>query len=136
MNLCVFTGHIGKDAEVRHTAAGKVVASFSLANQVGYGDKAKTLWIRCNLWGDRGEKLAQYLLKGKKITVSGEITTSEYEANGEKRFSLELFVRDLELPPRGESVPANSTDPAPADGFNPDTDIPFNNPYKRREYAV
>lgn len=70
---------LGKDAVTRHTGAGKAVTGFSAAIDSGFGDNKKTLWLDCSIWGDRGEKLAPYLLKGSKHLIQGELGTREYE---------------------------------------------------------
>ena len=63
---------LGRNAEVKYTAAGKAVANLSLAFNYGMRDqegKQPTQWIDASLWGDRAEKLAQYLLKGTQVYV-------------------------------------------------------------------
>lgn len=99
MNVFTFTGNLGRDAEVRHTQSGTTVCSFSVAVKSGYGDREKTSWIRCNLWGKRAESgLPQYLTKGQQVAVSGELTVSEYEAqDGTKRTNVEVRVNDVSL---------------------------------------
>ncbi|CAB4132157.1 Ssb Single-stranded DNA-binding protein [uncultured Caudovirales phage] len=78
---------LGKDAETRQ-AGSSTVTSFSGANNIGHGDKKQTLWIKCSVWGDRGSKSAQYLLKGGQVWVSGELSTREYE--GKTYFELNV----------------------------------------------
>lgn len=98
MNVLCFTGNIGSDAEVRHTPAGKAITSFSVALSSGWGDKKTTTWMRCNLWGDRGTKLSQYLLKGQLVGVSGEFSAREWEnKDGVTKTSCEVNVNDVTL---------------------------------------
>lgn len=98
MNNLSATGNIGSDAEVRHTAGGAVITSWSFALSSGYGDKRKTTWLRCNLFGDRGEKLAPMLLKGTQVAVNGEISLNEYVAkDGTNKSSVELNVSNVTL---------------------------------------
>jgi single-strand DNA-binding protein len=98
MNNLSATGNIGSDAEVRHTASGAVITSWSFALSSGYGDKRKTTWLRCNLFGDRGEKLAPMLLKGTQVAVNGEISLNEYVAkDGTNKSSIELNVSNVTL---------------------------------------
>ncbi len=109
-NVLSFTGTVGKDAEVRHLPSGQVVLSVNVANNIGFGDKQKTIWIRVTLWGKRAEgELKNYLRKGQQVFVSGELTMSEYTANdGTKKTQLELNASILDLVgKRGESVPIN-----------------------------
>lgn len=98
MNVFTFTGRLGKDAEVRHTASGHAICSFSVAVESGWADKKTTTWVRCSLFGKRAESgLTQYLTKGAMVAVSGEFSAREYEANGEKRTSIEVRVGELDL---------------------------------------
>ena len=110
MNILIITGNLGRDAELKETANGKSVLNFSLANSLGYGENKKTQWIRCNLWGDRAAKLANHLTKGTKLLVTGELQLREYEKDGEKKISVEMFVKDLEF--MGGSKGESSDSPA------------------------
>ena len=125
MNILTATGNLGRDAEMRAIPAGKQVLSFSVPMKAGWGDREQTVWLNCSLWGDRGEKLAQYMTKGTMVAVSGELSLREYEKDGAMKTSVELNVRDVTLCGGGqkESAPANSA-PTPADDFDSDT-IPF-----------
>jgi len=103
MNIFTFSGNLGQDAETRFTPDGKPVVTFSVASTAGYGDKQKTTWIRCNAWGERYQKIAGYLLKGKKVTVSGEFSQREWQdQQGVTKYSCEVRVNDIDLPPRSE----------------------------------
>ena len=129
MNLGIFTGHIGKTAEIRATSAGRTVCSWSLAVKCGFGENAKTMWIRCNLWGKRAESgLPQYLVKGQQVCVSGELSLNEYTTQaGETRTTLELNVDNVDLVgAKAAPQPQQGIVPTPepvADNF--DDDIPF-----------
>jgi single-strand DNA-binding protein len=98
-NVFSFTGTIGRDAEVRYTPAGMAVLSVTVANNVGFGDKQQTLWVRVALFGKRAEgQLATYLKKGQQVFVSGELTQNEYKANdGTTKTSLELNANIIDL---------------------------------------
>ena len=100
MNVFIFSGNLGGDAVTRFTPDGKPVTSFSVASTSGWGDKKVTTWIRCNAWGERYQKIAGYLVKGKKVTVSGEFFQREWQAqDGVTKYSCEVRVNDLDLPP-------------------------------------
>lgn len=127
-------GRVGKDAEVRTTASGQTVTSFSLAVNTGWGERETTRWLDCSMWGNRGEKIADYIRKGMMLTVVGEMGQREYEG---KTYDT-LRVADLVLPPRNQgdsghsdSAPprrqaAPAAAPAPtADTSFEDDDIPF-----------
>lgn len=119
MNLFTFIGRVGGDAVVRQTSNGKPVANWSVAVDSGYGDKKKTTWVRCTLWGDRGEKIAPHIYKGDKIGVSGELSTSEYEG----KHSVDVNVREVELL-GGKRQEARKPQEAPPDD-DPNDSIPF-----------
>ena len=98
-NVFSFTGTVGRDAEVRYSQSGLAVLSFTVANNIGFGDKQQTLWIRVTLFGKRAEgQLQNYLKKGQQVFVSGELTQSEYRANdGTTKTSLELNANIIDL---------------------------------------
>lgn len=64
--------NLGRDAETRTTTNGNKITTLACAYDVGYGDNKKTQWIEANWWGDRGEKMAQHLLKGTKILLTSD----------------------------------------------------------------
>ena len=103
MNIAILSGNLARDPETRQVGDNELT-SFTLGVQVGYGEKRSTLWVRCNLWNR--SKLAQYLFKGSRVTVSGELSMREYTTqDGQPRQSLELRVADLDMPPRQQDAP-------------------------------
>jgi single-strand DNA-binding protein len=130
----------GKDAEVRYTANKDAVTQFSVALQSGYGDKQVTTWLNCSLWGERGTKVASFLLKGTRIGITGELTNRKYMKDGAERYSLELRVSDITLlgsksdnkgatsdySDKGDSNPSPAYNDGVKDAFdNYDPDVPF-----------
>ena len=112
-------GHLGRDAETRE-AGHSVVTSFSIAVSDKRNDR--TNWFSCSLWGTRGEKLAQYLTKGKAVLVTGGFTTREHN---DKTY-MEVNVDDLSF--LGGGSEASSSAPrstASVAGEPADDDIPF-----------
>jgi single-strand DNA-binding protein len=135
MNNWSFTGNLGKDAEQRFTPGGDSIVSFSVAVKAGYGDKATTTWARCSMFGKRGDSVLQYLNKGQLVGVCGELSSREYQKDGQPRTSIEVRVNDLTLLGKSDGSrqerdkPADSSKQAPpssAGNFNDfDDDIPF-----------
>ena len=86
-------GNIGRAAETR-SAGSTTVTSFSVAcnrKEKSAGAMVEAVeWLNVSIWGERGAKLSQYLAKGKKVAVYGELTTRQYEKDGKNRTSLEL----------------------------------------------
>ena len=132
-NVFSFTGTIGRDAEVRYIPSGQAILTVSVANNIGFGEKQQTLWIRVNLWGKRAEgQLKDYLKKGQQVFVSGELTQNEYQAkdgSGTKT-SMELNANIIDLIGK-KSEGGTKQDPGayqPAQTVNDtpyDDDIPF-----------
>lgn len=115
MNNCTFIGRIGRDPIVRETQSGKAVAGWSLAVDSGYGDNKTTVWIDCSLWGERARKLAEYIHKGDRIGVTGELGAREHEG----KTYITLRVADVTL--LGEKRTQDK--PASRDEF--EDEIPF-----------
>lgn len=135
MNLFTFTGNLGKPCERKVTQGGLAVCEFSVAVTSGYGEKAKTTWVKCSLFGKKAEgKLPEYLNAGTKVAVSGELTLDQWEKDGVKNSMLKVNVNTLDLlssPPLANNAPADQNMPssssqAPAGGFDDfNQDIPF-----------
>jgi single-strand DNA-binding protein len=79
MKSITIAGNIGKDAEVRSTQGGDKVTGWTVAVEDRTGKEKSTIWFDCTLWGKRGESLAQYLTKGSKVCVSGELSKREHD---------------------------------------------------------
>lgn len=97
-NQCTVSGRLGADSELRTTTNGSIMLSFSLACDTGWGDRKKTDWFRCTLWGERGEKLLDYLKKGTQVVALGEVSLNTYQdKEGYDKSNLDLNVRDVWL---------------------------------------
>lgn len=96
MNKVIINGHLVKDMEVKDT--GKfLVGNFTIANNVGYGENEKTNFVNCVMFGDRVESLVDYLVKGCKVLVDGELALEQYEKDGENRYATKVYVKGLEI---------------------------------------
>lgn len=79
MKNITIAGNVGKDAVTRTTPNGDKVTSWSIAVEERQGQEKRSIWFDCSLWGKRGESLCQYITKGGKVAVSGELSTREHE---------------------------------------------------------
>lgn len=127
-------GHLGKDVEVKFLADGKPVGRFNLAVGTGYGERKVTSWYRCSWWGDRVQKIQQYLTKGKAIIVHGEPSIRDWtDQEGRKHTSVEVRVLDVVLlgdgKANGSQQPAEDTakiaEEAIAESHPDQNEIPF-----------
>lgn len=100
MNKVILVGSLGADAELRSTNSGSVLGFRMATTETrGSGQERQefTEWHRCTLFGDRAAKLAQYLTKGERVLVEGKIRTRAWEKDGQKHFSTEIIVDNLEF---------------------------------------
>lgn len=107
-------GRLTRDAELRYTNEGKALCKFSVAVN-GYKDDEVSFLV-CVMFGQRAEKLSQYLTKGKQVCLGGELKQNRWEKDGTKRERVEIIVNDLQLLGKSEGKPVDT-------GF--DDDIPF-----------
>jgi len=110
MKTISIAGTIGRDAETRDAGQSRKT-SFSVAVDDGWGENKSTLWFDCSIWGQRGEKVAQYLTKGGKISLSGELGTRE---NNGKTY-LQIRVAEFDLPVNKRDDRQGNPPPAPRD---------------------
>ena len=101
--LITIIGNTTADAELRFTASGAPVATFTVASTERVFDKqtnewsdGKQLFMRCTAWRQLAENIAESILKGTRVMVRGKIATRSYESReGEKRTSIELEVEEI-----------------------------------------
>ena len=99
-NQVTLMGNLTRDPELRTTAGGQSVCRFSLAlnraykNQQGEWVEA-TDFVDCVAWAALGERVAQYLSKGRPALVSGRLQSSSWEPDGQKRSKLEVVASDV-----------------------------------------
>lgn len=123
-NQVTLMGNLTRDPELRTTPNGQSVCSFSLALNRSYkgsdGEwKEMTDFVDIVAWGPLGERVAQYLTKGRPALVSGRLQSRSWEQDGHKRSKVEVVANDVTFlgGPRGDSAPSGDADePAsPAD---------------------
>ena len=96
-------GNLTNDPELRFTPSGAAVASFTVASSSRYLDKATNEWkdgdpvyMRCSVWRQYAENVAESLTKGTRVIVTGRLKQRSYETReGEKRTVLEMEVDDV-----------------------------------------
>jgi len=122
-----FTGRLGKDAEVRQTA-NSTVAGFSVAVDVGYGDRKQTMWFDCSIWGKRAQSgLIDYLKKGQQVAISGDLSEREYEGKTYKQVRVdEINLMGGKQSDGGSGRNQPSAGGGGQGGGGLDDDIPFN----------
>src|SRR5438132_6355034 len=99
-NQVTLMGNLTRDPELRTTPNGQSVCSFSLALNRSYkgsdGEwKEMTDFIDIVAWGPLGERVAQYLSKGRPALVSGRLQSRSWEQDGQKRSKVEVVAQDV-----------------------------------------
>ena len=141
VNRVILIGNLGRDPELRYTAGGQPVASFSVATNERWNDREgkpqeRTEWHRIVVWGNQGENCANYLQKGRTVYIEGRLQTREWEdKEGQKRQTTEVVAQTVQFldrregPPRGAGggapSPSSESEPGPAPTGGGDNDIPF-----------
>jgi len=104
VNKVILIGNLGRDPEVRSTQSGQPVASFTLATNRRWRDKAgnkqeETEWHNIVVWGKQAEIAGQYLKKGKQIYLEGRLQTRSWEdrQSGEKKYKTEIVCDNFQM---------------------------------------
>ena len=94
-----FIGRLGKDPELRFTSDNKAVCNFSVAVDRGWGESKKTVWYKVAVWEKKAEACNQYLHKGSKVYVEGNMQEPRPWQNkaGEWMASLEITAYTVEF---------------------------------------
>lgn len=96
-------GNLTADPELRFTPSGSAVANFTVAStprtfdrQANEWKDGETLFLRCGVWRETAENVAETLTKGMRVIVTGRMKSRSYETKeGEKRTVIELDVDEI-----------------------------------------
>jgi single-strand DNA-binding protein len=96
-------GNLTDDPELRFTSSGAAVANFTVASTPRFFDKQTNDWkdgdalfLRCSIWRQAAENVAESLTKGARVVVQGRLKQRSYETReGEKRTVYELDVDEV-----------------------------------------
>lgn len=98
MNKVIISGNLTRDMDVKVLANETIVGNFTVANQVGFGDKAKTNFVPVTMFGQRVESMEKYLVTGAKVLIEGEIdykSVQDDKGNWKNYFSV--IVHNIEI---------------------------------------
>ena len=158
INKVILVGNLGRDPETRYMPSGGAVTNVSVATSKGWKDrdsgeqKERTEWHRIVFFNRLAEIAGEYLKRGSKVYIEGELRTRDWEKDGQKHYTTEIVASEMQmLDSRGEmggggggggsqssgsgggqsggqsgggsASPADDFGPPPSDDF--DDDIPF-----------
>ena len=101
--IITVVGNLTADPELRFTPSGAAVASFTVASTPGTFDKSTNTWkdgdtlfMRCSVWREAAENVAESLTKGTRVIVQGRLVQRSFETReGEKRTVVEMKVDEV-----------------------------------------
>ena len=110
-------GNITGDPELRFTPSGAAVANFTVASTPRQFDRqsnewkdGETLFMRCSVWRDAAENVAESCQRGMRVIVSGRLKSRSYETKeGEKRTVVEMDVDEIGPTLRSATAKVNKT---------------------------
>ncbi len=104
VNKVILVGNLGKDPEMRYTANGLAIASFSIATSESWKDKQtgetqeKTEWHRVKIFGKLAEIAGEYLRKGRQVYIEGSLRTDKYtDKEGVERYSTDIIANEMQM---------------------------------------
>lgn len=148
VNKVILIGNLGQNPEVKYMSNGEAVSNISIATSKHWKDKntgenkESTEWHRVVFFKRLAEITGEYLKKGSKIYVEGELKTRKWQdSEGKDRYTTEIIGRDLQMLGSNESKPdapagnipaSHNVEPLPQAGASSgspyddfDDDIPF-----------
>lgn len=137
LNKVMLIGNLGKDPELRYTASGVAVASFTLATNESWKDQdgntqERTEWHNIVAWRKLAEICGEWLKKGRRVYIEGRIQTRSYDDKntGQKRYITEIVADDMIMLDGGGGRGAtDNATPSPAvepqTPGAPEDDLPF-----------
>lgn len=101
--IVTVVGNITADPDLRFTPSGQAVSNFTIASTPRSYDKNKQEWVdgealflRCSIWRDAAENVAETLIRGTRVIATGKLKQRSYETKeGEKRTAVELEVDEI-----------------------------------------
>ena len=101
--IITVVGNLTADPELRFTASGAAVANFTVASTPRTFDRASSEWkdgealfLRCNIWRQAAENVAESLTRGSRVVVTGRLKQRSFDTKeGEKRTVIELEVDEI-----------------------------------------
>ena len=140
INKVILVGNLGRDPETRYMPSGNAVTNVSVATSKSWKDrdsgeqKDRTEWHRVVFFNRLAEIANEYLRKGSKVYVEGELRTREWEREGQKHYTTEVVANEMQMLDNRGDMPVSNTDVNPTSTTNNfaspppedfDDDIPF-----------
>ena len=114
INKVILIGNLGQDPETRYLPSGGAVTNVSLATTESWRDREngeqrdRTEWHRIVFFRRLAEIAGEYLKKGSKVYIEGQLRTRQWEREGQKHYTTEIVANEMQmLDSRGEGAGSN-----------------------------
>ena len=121
VNKVILLGNVGRDPETRYAQNGTAVTRFSIATSEIWKDRSsgeqqeRTEWHDIVCFARLAEVAGEYLKKGSKVYIEGQLRTSSWEQDGQKKYRTEVNAKELQmLDPKGYSEIQTSLQDGPS----------------------
>ena len=116
VNKVILVGNLGNDPDTRYLPDGNAVTNISVATSKSWKDRdsgqtnERTEWHRVVFFRRLAEIAGEYLKKGSKVYIEGELRTRMYEKEGQKHYSTEIIANEMQmLDSRGDMAAGGSS---------------------------
>lgn len=101
MNIIHIIGRVGQDIKSRQLESGQKVQSFSLASNTRRKGQEETIWYNITVWGDRFDRMLEYVKKGSLLYVVGELQKPRLyqDKSGETQVSVDVTAESIKFVP-------------------------------------
>ena len=139
VNKAILIGRLGADPELKYTPSGAAVVNFNIATDESWTDASgvkqeRTEWHRIVAWRKLAEICGEYLKKGSRVYIEGQLQTRSWEQDGVKRYTTEIVARNMQMldskatggqPPVSPKPPSPSETTEETEGSEGTDDLPF-----------
>lgn len=129
VNVVIFEGNLTRDPELKYIQAGKAVVQVTLAANEKFGERETVTFVDVTFWEKTAEIVAEYAVKGSKMTVEGRLKQDTWEdKDGNKRSKVCITATRMHLGAKPNSAKKDEPqdpDVGSGDGDNEGGDIPF-----------
>lgn len=137
VNKAILIGRLGADPELKYTPSGAAVVNFNIATDESWTDASgvkqeRTEWHRIVAWRKLAEICGEYLKKGSRVYIEGQLQTRSWEQDGVKRYTTEIVARNMQMLDSkgtgGGQSSASQKPPSPpeaTEGAEGEDDLPF-----------
>ena len=124
INKVILVGNLGRDPETKYLPSGDPVTTFSIATSEGWRDKQsgqtqeRTEWHNIVCFKRLAEIASEYLRKGSKVYLEGQLRTQSWDKDGQKHYRTEIVAREMQmLDGKGEGRPTGGAGGGAPSGF-------------------